>query len=268
MANRQRAFCFRLDQERDNCTFYFWLTLQYDDDHVPKDHGEMCFSKAHCHKFFEKLRLRYRDSGHTFKHFLVSEYGPNGTHRPHYHCLLMVYNEYNLAQNYEVKREMKDFILSVAWPYGHVTEKGFHGRVLRYLTKYCTKPELIGDYHRMKPFTLISRGIGLSYLDSLSDYQKQQMIEKHDFSVRYGSGKIQLPRYYTDKIFKHDFRTAFRDSSVMRWCQKDIELQYNKQYKRIRAFSEDYEKVLKQDSMHQQAVMQNFKSQINNRKDL
>ena len=216
---------FRLDQEKDNASFYYWLTLQYDNDHVPKiiaqepyeaqdefgltvtkwsePREEMCFSKEHCHNFFEKLRKRYSKDGITFKHFLVSEYGPNRTHRPHYHCLLLVYSENSLKKNIEIRNEMKDFIIHKAWPHGFVCEKSYHGRVLSYLTKYCLKPELLGQYHTMKPFTLISKGIGLCFLDNLPDLQIQQMIDKLDFTYRYGSGKIQLPRYYVDKIFPH-----------------------------------------------------------------
>lgn len=223
LANRQRAFMFRLDQEKENCKFYFWITLQYDDDHVPRikdsdlsDNGEdpeeMCFSKDHCREFFERLRKRYgRKNGSSFKHFLVCEYGPNFTHRPHYHLLLMVYNDLPLAANFQIRKEMREFILNDAWPYGHVTEKAFHGRVLSYLTKYCTKPDLIGLKRTMKPFTLISRGIGLCLLDKIPKLQLSQMRVNLDFTYRYGSGKIQLPRYYTDRILPHsleDLRNA------------------------------------------------------------
>ena len=198
---------FRLDQEKDVCSFYFWLTLQYSDDYVPRfPDGEMCFSKEHCHGFFEKLRKRYSKDKLTFKHFLVSEYGPNATHRPHYHCLLMVYSDKSLSDLYLIRREMREFILEKAWPYGHVTEKSFHGRVLRYLTKYCLKPELLGQYHTMKPFTLISRGIGLSLLDRIPSHQIEQMKESLDFTYRYGLGKIKLPRYYVDRILPHSLQ--------------------------------------------------------------
>lgn len=205
LANRQRAFMYRLDQEKDHCSFYFWLTLQYDDEHVPRlSDGEMCFSKEHCHKFFEKLRSRYKERFY-FKHFLVSEYGPNSTHRPHYHCLLLCYDQSpsSISQRYEDRHEIRKFLIEKAWPHGHVTEKSFHGRVLRYLTKYCLKPELLGQKHTMKPFTLISRGIGLSYLDSIPEEQKQQMIKDLNFTVRYGSGHLSLPRYYVDKLVPH-----------------------------------------------------------------
>ena len=203
---------FRLDQEKDQCAFYFWLTLQYDDDHVPKiasnyfEGEEMCFSKEHCHFFFEKLRKRYKEQGCTFKHFLVCEYGPNATHRPHYHCLLMVYNNHDLAKNYLIRKEMQDFIRNKAWPHGFVCEKTFHGRVLSYLTKYCLKPELLGEKHTMKPFTLISKGIGLCLLDKIPSKQLNQMRDNLDFTYWYNGSKIQLPRYYVDKILPHSMQ--------------------------------------------------------------
>lgn len=283
LANRQRAFCFRLDQEKDVCSFYYWLTLQYDDDHVPHlENGEMCFSKEHCRSFFEKLRKRYEPKGYKFKHFLVSEYGPNSTHRPHYHCLLMVYSGKPLNELYLARNEMKEFIIEKAWENGHVTEKSFHGRVLSYLTKYCCKPELLGQMHTMKPFTLISRGIGLSYLDKLSDERKRQMIEKLDFTVYYGNSKIQLPRYYVDKIMPHSAKLE-RDSIMIgqifgNWNS------YEQLYalrKRVSARQDEIvirraNGMIEQDPIDEildrenriSANWSNFKSKVNSRKDL
>ena len=211
---------FRLDQEKDSAKFYFWLTLTYSDDHVPRfEDGEMCFSKDHCRDFFEKIRKRYAKHGHTFKHFLVSEYGPEATHRPHYHCLLMVYNDFKPEFNFLVRKEMRDFLIHDCWRYGHVQEKAYHGGVLRYLTKYCCKPELTGEYHRMNPFTLISRGIGLSLLDRIPEDHKKQMIDKLDFTYSYNGGKIQLPRYYVDKILPHS-KQDLREAMIAEDWQK------------------------------------------------
>lgn len=207
---------FRLDQEKESASWYYWLTLQYDEDHVPRlPSGEYCFSKEHCRLFFEHIRIKYRDQGITFKHFLVSEYGPNSTHRPHYHCLLLVYTpvDFDIAQKYNAYKEMRNYLIDQAWKYGHVTEKSFHGRVLRYLTKYCCKPEILGEYHEMPPFTLISKGIGADYLNKLGEKRLEQMRQKMDFTVFYGSGKMQLPRYYTDKIMPHS--VSFKDWLTM-----------------------------------------------------
>lgn len=286
LANRQRAFCFRLDQERESCSWYYWLTLQYDEDHVPhiENSSEYCFSKQHCREFFEKLRKRYNSV--KFKHFLVSEYGPNGTHRPHYHCLLLVYSKDPIKLQIEMREEMKDFILNVAWPNGHVTEKSFHGRVLRYLTKYCTKPELIGEKHTMKPFTLISKGIGISYLDKLPAKQLDQMKQSLDFTVRYGSGFIQLPRYYVDKILPHsmeDLRKVTPTKNLDRlssWTEynKLVEVRTSLANRQNLLVSQRVNKLLQQNldpieeirfrEISRNAVYDNFRSKLKSRKDL
>lgn len=283
LANRQRAFCFRLDQERNACSFYFWLTLQYDEEHVPHIEGssEYCFDKSHCRAFFEKLRKRYKVKGYSFKHFLVSEYGPNFTHRPHYHCLLLVYSGKPLSVQYTDRKEMREFILNEAWPNGHVTEKSFHGRVLAYLTKYCLKPELIGESHTMKPFSLISPGIGLSYIDTLPKKQIEQMIEKRDFTVRYGTSKIQLPRYLVDKLLPHsleDLRNSIPSDPGGDWSEYDrlvhIRQDFNdsvnlKVSQRVNyllsAYGENmYDFVIR----NREAKFQEFRSKLRNRKDL
>lgn len=273
-ANRQRAFTFRLDQERDNASFYLWLTLQYDDDHVPRyPDGEMCFSKQHCRGFFEKLRKRYSPNC-TFKHFLVSEYGPNGTKRPHYHCLLFVYStEQDLQKLYNQKVEMRDFVCDKAWPYGHVECKNFHDRVLRYITKYCMKPELIGDHHTMKTFTLISPGIGLDYINKIPQSKLDQMIRSLDFSVYYNGSKISLPRYYTDRILPHS-KQQLRDAAVNEdWSEYDrlnslrkkindhhLELQMHSGRKEPESDREIRQRI--------GAAYDNFISKIKQRKDL
>lgn len=280
---------FRLDKEKDLCSWYYWLTLQYDQDHVPKTiSGDLCFDKSHCRKFFEHTRIKYRELGITFKHFLVSEYGGNGTHRPHYHCLLMVYcpDHFDLKQKFEINREMRDYLIHQAWKYGHVTEKGFHGRVLRYLTKYCCKPELVGDYHEMPPFTLISPGIGEGYLAKLSSDRLDQIRETGDFSVRYGSGIITLPRYLQEKIMPSSL-DKFRKALDSRDYELSQAILNNRSIKRKRAkelvnqdlkkfenqfnnkdFGLDIYRYLRLAKSNRDYEYQQFKTKIQQRKDL
>lgn len=276
-----------MDQERDACSFYFWLTMTYDDENVPHIEGtnELCFSKEHCREFFEKLRKRYKCKGFTFKHFLVSEYGPNASHRPHYHCLLLVYsNDHTLAQLYTERKEMLEFINNKSWPYGFIKEKTFHGRVLSYLTKYCTKPELIGEQHTMKPFALISPGIGLSYLTQIPPEQIEQMKESLDFTVRYKDSKIMLPRYYVDRIVPHsleDLRQALPKRRNGNWSrymylralrermnERNNGLVLQRVNGLVNKHSGDDFAISRELEQNRLAAYENFKSQLNNRKDL
>lgn len=247
----------------------------------------MCFSKDHCRFFFEKLRKRYKD--YKFKHFLVCEYGPTGTKRPHYHCLLMIYSDLPIAKLYEARKEMREFLISDAWPHGYVTEKSFHGRVLAYLTKYCCKPELTGDFHTMKPFTLISRGIGLNYLNKLLPEQIDRMRETLDFTVRYGNSKIQLPRYYVDKILPHStqdldkiiiegFETGSIDfdryKKIQEYRRKMSAKQRKRDFARAQASFRGFDGLdsvvqeIRDRKMNIEGEFQNFRSKIKRRKDL
>lgn len=279
LANRQRAFMFRLDQERESCSFYFWLTLQYDEEHVPSKDGEYCFDKSHCRKLFEKLRQLYREQSITFKHFLVSEYGPKGTHRPHYHCLLMTYcpEEMTIKQLYNLRQEMREYLLHKAWPYGHVCEKTFHGRVLSYLTKYCCKPELIGDFHKMKPFTLISPGIGLNLLSNLGETRLEQMRQSLDFTIRYNGSLMTLPRYYRDKIIPSSVERLINAESIEEYLRisenrrRLSQAQSEKSLVRLMQINSEhgsyanYRETLKSNRDY---AYEEFKSKLKNRKNI
>lgn len=285
LANRQRGFMFRLDFEKDQASFYFWLTLQYDEDHVPRlPSGELCFDKSHCRAFFEHIRIKYREQQITFKHFLVSEYGPNGTHRPHYHCLLLVYcpDDMSINAKYVIRQEMREYLIHQAWKYGYVCEKSYHGRVISYLTKYCCKPELVGEYHTMAPFTLISPGIGLGILNQLGDARLSQMRKSLDFMIIGPNGKKQmLPRYLIEKIYpysRNDRMKAIDDKDLERYK----ELHENAMRMRLRnkmllatqfkevmtTFKGDYVAYVKKRQADYSLAMSDFKSKLKNRKSI
>lgn len=194
LANRQRDWTFRLEAEKDNSSFFFWLTLQYDESHVPWVDGKRAVKKEDCRYFFERIRKRFPDT--KFKHFLVSEYGPHGTHRPHYHTLLFVRSSLGFNEQLSLKTEIADYI-KLAWPFGHVQDVPFHNRVFGYVTKYCCKPELIGLDVPVPVFTLISQGIGKSFLDRVDS---SQMVAKEDYRVSFSGTRYSLPRYYRQKL--------------------------------------------------------------------
>lgn len=218
LANRQKQWTFRLEAEKQACSFFFWLTLTYDDDHLPKsDDGRAKVYKPDCRAFFEKIRKRFPYV--KFKHFLVSEYGPD-TIRPHYHTILFCtirdfhpmsdLVSFNLL---EEQNKIRSFLTSPegAWPNGFCYDKPFHNRVFGYVSKYCCKPELLGIDVPEKVFTMISQGIGISYLEKVD---KGRMSLTGDFRVPSKRGFIQLPRYYQDKLFprKVDFQNMDTDS--------------------------------------------------------
>lgn len=164
--NDQMAWKFRLKWHLMSQDLGFWLTLQYDEEHLPRsDSGIPVVCKLHCQNFFRQLRkrLKNRDINLKISYFLTSEYGPQ-THRPHYHCLLMFKSTEHMdnKQLVKLRTDLFDYIKE-AWYHGFVLEKKLHNGVISYLTKYCLK-ESDSYTPPVSTFRLISKGIGEYYI--------------------------------------------------------------------------------------------------------
>lgn len=187
-------------------------------------------SKADVQNWFKRCRERYfRSHGERldFKYFVSSEYGPN-TFRPHYHAIIFT----NLSVS-----EFSDLFVTdwndnygrVDWqhrPIYYDLQKGVQD-VMSYVAKYCAKPaEVESPYVVLgflpKPFRLISKKIGYSYLKHLArkvaDWQGVRALAGYKYKYTYsyckflylrafrvwlGERYVRVPRYYVDKIFPH-----------------------------------------------------------------
>lgn len=198
LINKQLQWKFRLKKEVLYNDLAFWLTLQYDDEHlfIP-DIGDGLFRpavcKQHCQNYFRQLRksIKSKELPVIMRYFLVSEYGPR-TNRPHYHCLFLFRFTDDFSLEFKLKyRQIIYELLRKHWYHGHVHEELFHSGVVSYLTKYCLKPQ--SDYDPPLPtFRLISLGIGREYLNSINFEEAKKRL----FLMPEG----YLPRYYRDKI--------------------------------------------------------------------
>lgn len=83
--NRRREWTQRLLHEANFASSAYFITLTYDEEHLPFDEdGNPCVSKTDIQDFMQDLRNEYR--GVTIRYFIGSEYGDLG--RPHYHGIL------------------------------------------------------------------------------------------------------------------------------------------------------------------------------------
>lgn len=220
--NDQMAWKFRLKWHLMSQDLGFWLTLQYDEEHLPRsDSGVPIVCKLHCQNFFRQLRkrLKCRDIQFKMSYFLTSEYGPQ-THRPHYHCLLMFksLSNYDNKTLVKLRTELFDFIKQ-AWYHGFVLEKKLHNGVIAYLTKYCLKES--DDYiPPVTPFRLISKGLGEYYISvrgvddiirrhfqtpegNLSEYYVRRA------SLLYARNNFILPDSFDEDLpFRNDIKQA------------------------------------------------------------
>lgn len=187
LRDKQQAWCFRLDQEMKFCNVSFFVTLTYDNDNLIFADDEPCLYKRHLQLHFKKIRKKLEPK--SIKYFAVGEYGDRSNPgRPHYHYLIFYYG------NLDRFRLME--IIKSAWEFGISQVVPIHG-AQGYVTKYILKFD--SREHLVKPFSLISNGLGIGYLSpQMVKYHRDNLIS---YATKPGGYRITLPRYYKDKIF-------------------------------------------------------------------
>ncbi|QCQ85049.1 replication initiator protein [Blackfly microvirus SF02] len=182
-----------------------FLTLTYDEKHLPKDYG-LC--KPDLQNFMKRLR-KARTSGLRF--FACGEYG-EAFQRPHYHVLLFNTDFADKKKSLNQKEGSFDTYtsdeLKRLWPYGNnfIGEVTFDScaYVARYITKKLPSRELVladGRHIVRDPeFTCMSLrpGLGTAYYEKFG-----HEIHIHDSVVMRGH-EVSPPRFYDEKLRKSD----------------------------------------------------------------
>lgn len=196
LQRKRSEWMFRLYKELETSSSAYFVTLTYDDLHVPTKNGRQCVSKKDIQKFFKRLRFNIRPF--QIRYFLVSEYGPK-TLRPHYHMIL-----FNFPN--ELKNKLDDYLLD-SWQNGFITIAPVTSGRISYVCSYCldkSKPQKDLE----KNFMLCSKRpfIGSSYLDnaSIRGYHDNTL---DNFGHVCTNGKVYtfpLSRTIKDKLFSDD----------------------------------------------------------------
>lgn len=193
----------------DNC----FLTLTYEDRHLPTIGGHPTLRKTDLQKFMKRLRKKF---GAGIKFYGAGEYGEQGG-RPHYHICVFGFdfsdkihvatcNGHKLYESETLKK---------LWPFGHSTIGSVTFDSAGYVARYCVKKWKGKDwqkhYERVVPETgeiisiepekaLMSRKppIGYAFLEK---YGKE--IFENDSVINQGMEQ-KLPRSYDRKLEKTD----------------------------------------------------------------
>lgn len=206
-----------------------FVTLTYDDEHVPRLRGVKTIDKSDLQKFIKRLRKSLESAKIEIKYYGIGEYGRpprrlfNGTmsqgYRPHYHIII-----FGLDSSVP---EERDYIFS-NWPFCKWTDERKQESIgfvstdsIRYTTDYI-KIKPLGKHMRFEdikfylerafPFSVMSKGMGLDYVKS-DDYLENQIKESCELPFR---GKIvSVPRYYCKKL-EPTFASRLRRGSQAR----------------------------------------------------
>ena len=203
---RSRQWAVRCVHEAQLYDCNCFITLTYDDDHLPND---LSLNLSHFQKFMKRLRKRFGDG---IRFFHCGEYGENFG-RPHYHAIIFnfdVPDRVLFSQRNGVNLYSSE-ILSSLWPYGFcsVGDVTFESAayVARYVMKKVTGKGADDHYtfihpitgavvHRAPEYTTMSRrpGIGKGWIDTFLDD-----VFPDDFVVVNGV-QCRPPRFY-DNVY-------------------------------------------------------------------
>lgn len=243
--------------------FAVFLTFTYNENSLPhtsfgfNDSVVPCFSADHVSSFLNKVKVymsRTYGKG-AYRYFWCSEYG-KFTKRPHYHVLFMLNRNVDYYQFCETCRKY--------WKYGFMFPKNQNGiyvdnegkrttpllhhvqnacsYVCKYITKdldYCNIPlvkryldvrkdlpqEVRSHFNRCLPRHWQSKGIGSSYLSSLSSPAALMVAVDNGVSNPTNLRNMQLPRYYIEKLcFTHPRMVVRGVPVVLRELKEDYAL--------------------------------------------
>lgn len=181
----------------------FFVTLTYNDRWLPKDGVSM----RDVQLFFKRLRTQLKRDGFTgeIRYICSSEYGKNGTHRPHYHLLLWNLPKNNLHDTLQLLQRAWSYRADRKRPIGFVSvyECTDVNYCLKYIYKPCDVPD--GKNNTFHLFSRRSGGIGYKFCDELSEYVRKNLDTVTVSCFDLCSKRVisaGLPQYFKRRIFK------------------------------------------------------------------
>lgn len=228
--NRAEEWTTRLTNENLYSESSYFVTLTYDDEHLPFDeNGNPCVSKDDIQKFLKRIRKNFPKS--NIRYWITSEYGPE-TLRPHYHGIFfnlpddVLFSSCN-SSKIRTKHDAKGNTIYIGNRFTQIWSKGATEmtNVTRSDVSYCSKyfvnklsvPEFL-----VPCFCLMSRrpGIGYVHIENIKD--KVRFYNLRTLLDEKGHSKL-LPRYYKNKIYTEEERKELFEKYVE-------EIKYDKKY--------------------------------------
>lgn len=206
LKNRRSHWSFRLEQEFLSCLSAYFITLTYDDYNLPLNTEKRpTLKKRDLSLFLKSLRQwNNRDAEKyeklmkvsknslkkgNFMYYACGEYGER-TLRPHYHLILFNLNTWFPKDTIEKK-------VFETWSKGLVHVGSVTPASISYVAKYLVNSYNMDFTGIEKPFSVMSKGIGLSYIEKTrSFYESTGETVIHDK----GGIKKSMPRYFRKKL--------------------------------------------------------------------
>lgn len=208
--NQRRVWTHRIMLESYMHTNNSFLTLTYDDDHLPKDRS---LEPEELQKFIKRLRFYFPEK---IRFFAVGEYGDK-TKRPHYHLALFGLGVQH--EEYVKKSWDKGFILLGSLTFQSASYVG------GYVTKKYVKFKDDDLKGRIPEFSRSSNrpGIGAPAMAVLRNVLKNRNMDDVPTYLRHGEKIFPLGRYLRNRLRSE---LEFSDEKLLAIKRKaEIEMQ-------------------------------------------
>ena len=266
LKRRASAWSVRLMQEEKVSKSAYFITLTYNSDSVPiTRNGYLSICKEHLQKWLKRVRYRHGEGHWPLKYYAVGEYGGN-LKRPHYHVILfnadlkLLFDKSQRLVLDAYGMDGKVCVNSLDWHDGHVTVGCVTGASVGYTLKYISKPyknfQLNDD--RVKPFSLMSKGLGLSYLENPENWMWHHADLENRMYMNVDGKKCTMPRYYKERLYSDEERKRI-SKSMERGFVMEI-------YRELVMLSSDQiERDLRDRRINKDEAIQKFNSEIKNK---
>lgn len=268
LKSRRNEWSLRLEHEYLHSDSAFFITLTYDDNHLPYSYSKWKYKykidpitkkkkvikrwkvkvnttkptlrQEDLTKYIKRIRNEqqkyYKDKNiisRKVRYYAVGEYGTK-TKRPHYHLLVFNYDIDNIAP------------LQNKWKLGFTQIAEVNGARINYTAKYMFKPFNIKDT-RKKPFSTMSKKpiIGQDYLNNYGTWHiKNEIIETADQN----GVTRRLPKPYLRRLFTNkEDRIQLSLKSIEKYKNEKEQKYLKKLEKHFNGSTTDYINSIKQD---------------------
>lgn len=172
----------RVIMERLFYKFGYFITLTYDNVHLPADNG---VSYNDADYFLDRLRDYFKKVSCGFSYYLMSEYGGR-TQRPHYHMHLLT----------DMPLKEVSVIVSHLWQKGFIKIGRSSLKSILYTSAYHLLPKEHRNAYPRSNFHIFTRGLGKNYADENALFNLSRNRKVFEF----GGFRFNLPPYIAKRM--------------------------------------------------------------------
>lgn len=207
--------CLELQEHKEA----YFLTLTYDDEHLPSEDGELVLNKRDIQLFLKRIR-KYGD----YRYFYCGEYGEN-TFRPHYHMIL-----YGHLEGFSLQGVGKFTcpVVDQCWKLGYVLIEPVTPGNIAYVCGYVEKKwkmDLSG--FKVKPFIGMSTkpAIGYKYFEKRRSFFEKDMHVYGVFHNERKSSSAPLPKLFKRKLHDEPWYEVWKEKCILAGKAKESTLE-------------------------------------------